>query len=223
MFRIAPEPAASASMRPWARWGTRRTLPPPPSSTPATSTTYWGSSSATASKWSWCWAEWAGNWRQTCPLSLFTPTRTLRRASDLIPRKNRPGPRFANAVLLILVFHLFNINSILITKAKLLQHEAKRKKFQNQDSVISEKFASKVKILIIQLILDKMLHILTIMPIHDFHFCTISGWDPRGPRRLNSLYFHQSAVTNDNLSLNYAGSYLGLMLVLQIFTTCVHC
>ena len=79
----------------------------------------------------------------------------------MIPRKNRPGPRFAIAVLLILVFHLFNINSILITKAKrLLQHEAKRKKFQNQDSVISEKFASKVKILIkILLILDKMLQI----------------------------------------------------------------
>ena len=94
----------------------------------------------------------------------------------MIPRKNRPGPRFAIAVLLILVFHLFNINSILITKAKLLQHEAKRKKFQNQDSVISEKFASKVKILIkILLILDKMLQILTIMPIHHFHFCTISG------------------------------------------------
>ena len=29
-----------------------------------------------------------------------------------------------------------------------MQHEAKRKKFQNQDSVISEKFASKVRILL---------------------------------------------------------------------------
>ena len=65
------------------------------------------------------------------------------------------------------------------------QHEAKRKKFQNQDSVISEKFASKVN----QTQQWKFAFWRKIL-------CFITGRDPRSPGWLNIFNFHQSSGKN---------------------------
>ena len=72
------------------------------------------------------------------------PTQTRKRAYALIRRKNQHGQRLGLMLIWDIPKHEEIWDPELINETN-SQHEAKRKKFQNQDSVISEKFASKVK------------------------------------------------------------------------------
>ena len=108
-------------------------------------------------------------------------TQTRKRAYALIRRKNQHGQRLGLMLIWDIPKHEEIWDPELINETN-SQHEAKRKKFQNQDSVISEKFASKVKH-----------HTIKIFEENSFF---ITGRDPRSPGWLNISYFHQSSGKN---------------------------